>query len=122
MTVNQGIVSGVRESSSDGINFCAFKGIPYCQVPARFKDPEKLEKFSVPVLDCSKHRDVCFQKNTFGSGFIGSEDCLFLNVYSPEMPEECDKKLLPTMVFIHGGAYQWGQGKVTKNRGFIRKV
>jgi carboxylesterase type B len=31
----------------------------------------------------------------------GSEDCLFLNVYSPEVVS----KPLPVMVFFHGGGF-----------------
>lgn len=112
VNVEQGVVSGVKENASEGIQFYSFKGIPYAKPPERFKDAEKLDKFSVPVLDCSKERDVCFQKNTFGAGFIGSEDCLFLNVYSPKLPDDESKKL-PVMVFIHGGAYQWGDGNST---------
>ncbi|MBU8819679.1 carboxylesterase family protein [Mycolicibacterium goodii] len=34
-----------------------------------------------------------------------SEDCLFLNVWSPR-----DASGLSVMVWIHGGAYEWGSG------------
>lgn len=39
------------------------------------------------------------------SEIMGSEDCLFLNVYGPR-----DAKDLPVMVWIHGGAYAAGSG------------
>lgn len=35
----------------------------------------------------------------------GSEDCLFLNVWSPKQASG-----IPVMVWIHGGAYEWGSG------------
>ena len=35
------------------------------------------------------------------------EDCLLLNVYVPETPTD---ELLPVIVWIHGGAYIFGEG------------
>lgn len=35
---------------------------------------------------------------------VGEEDCLYLNVYSPET----DAKQLPVMFWIHGGGYKIG--------------
>ena len=35
------------------------------------------------------------------------EDCLLLNVYVPETPTN---ELLPVIVWIHGGAYIFGEG------------
>ena len=37
-----------------------------------------------------------------------SEDCLFLNVYSPNLTP---RRALPVMVFIHGGAFTIGNIK-----------
>ncbi|CAK5269906.1 unnamed protein product [Mycena citricolor] len=34
-----------------------------------------------------------------------SEDCLFLSVYTPDLRPQ---RLLPTIVWIHGGGYSWG--------------
>lgn len=38
---------------------------------------------------------------------IGSEDCLFLNVFTPKLS---DAKDLPVMIWIHGGAFASGSG------------
>ncbi len=96
--VEQGIVAGALEHLPNGNIMFVFKGIPYAETPERFMPPKKLQKFQVPVLDCTSERNICFQKNTFGEGFIGSEDCLFLNVYTPKMgsPEK-----LPVMIFMY---------------------
>lgn len=44
--------------------------------------------------------------------FLGSEDCLYLDIYAPpdamEKAEAGDK--LPVMVWIHGGSNVWGRG------------
>jgi para-nitrobenzyl esterase len=40
-----------------------------------------------------------------------SEDCLYLNVYAP-WPVAPDTKKLPTMIWIHGGAYRKGSSNV----------
>ena len=46
---------------------------------------------------------LCIQRDPFRRDLEieGSEDCLFLNVYSPEVVREP----LPVMVFFHGGGY-----------------
>jgi carboxylesterase type B len=52
----------------------------------------------------------------FGSqcaqGNSGSEDCLFLNIWTPHLPRsKCSKKALkPVMFWIHGGAFTGGTG------------
>lgn len=40
--------------------------------------------------------------------FIGSENCLHLNVYTPILGQST--KPLPVMIWIHGGAYITGSG------------
>lgn len=57
-----------------------------------------------------KHGPVCPQVDIFHNKFIpGEEDCLFLNVYSPDLTP---KEPLPVMVLIHGGGYKTGSGNV----------
>lgn len=109
--VHQGTVCGVKENLPNGGDSFAFRGIPYAKPPVgllRYKAPEPLDKFQHPVLDCSAERDVCFSRNMFTQEIEGSEDCLFLNVYTPKV--DSDGKPLPVMVFIHGGAFLLGSG------------
>ena len=37
-----------------------------------------------------------------------SEDCLYLNVYTPESAQTTER--LPVIVFIHGESYEWNSG------------
>uniref|UniRef100_A0A182WIA4 Carboxylesterase type B domain-containing protein n=1 Tax=Anopheles minimus TaxID=112268 RepID=A0A182WIA4_9DIPT len=106
-----GTVCGVVEKLADGNDFYAFRGIPYARAPIdenRFQPPQALTKFVSPVLDCSVERDTCVAKNHFNQRWQGSENCLHLNVYTPQLhrPDEP----LPVMVFIHGGAFKYGSG------------
>lgn len=109
-----GTLVGVEEKLPQGKPLYAFRGVPYAEPPIgklRFKPPVPLKKFSVPELDCSKERDINYQKDMFDREIKGSEDCLFLNVYTPVLPEESTTtKLLPVMIWIHGGAFMFGSG------------
>ena len=39
---------------------------------------------------------------------IGSEDCLWLNVYTPNIPKSKSEKLKPVLVWIYGGRFLVG--------------
>lgn len=59
------------------------------------------------VRDCTAEGNVCAQFDPIMyQSFIGDENCLFLNVYTPNL----DGEFLPVMIFIHGGGYQFGSG------------
>ena len=109
--VNQGVVVGVQDKLPNDDDYCYFRGIPYAKPPIgvlRFKDPEPLEKFIEAELDCSEERDICFQRSLIYGGYVGSEDCLFLNVYAPKINDHITKK--PVMIYIHGGAFTIDSG------------
>lgn len=36
-------------------------------------------------IDASKYGSPCVQPTVDGSGIVGQEDCLFLNVYTPQV-------------------------------------
>jgi carboxylesterase type B len=108
ISVEQGDVCGVASSLPNGQPYHYFKGIPYALPPVgklRFEPPVPLTKFASPVLDCSKERSRCLQKYAARDRVMGSEDCLFLNVYAPagQGPYAC-------MVYVHGGGFNTGCG------------
>lgn len=85
--VNQGTVKGVRENLANGKSFIRFSGIPYAKIPEgklRFKAPEKLLKFEKDVIDCTREGSACFHQSIVTRNYIGSENCLNLNVYAPD--------------------------------------
>ncbi|TMW44054.1 hypothetical protein DOY81_010861 [Sarcophaga bullata] len=110
--VKQGVIVGQQKPLPNGNSYQSFQGIPYAVPPIgelRFKSPIPLERFSVPELDCLKERNVSFHRDAFTNEILGSEDCLFLNVYVPKSAKNSSKQL-PVMVWIHGGGYTFGSG------------
>jgi hypothetical protein len=89
------LFSGFRDLKS-----FRFLGIPYANAPARFTY-SKVASSRNTHLDASQFGATCYQG---GSGPY-SEDCLFLNIFSPYLPGSSkDKsKLRPVVVWIHGG-------------------
>nr|CAD7265256.1 unnamed protein product [Timema shepardi] len=109
--LDQGIIQGSVGSTVSGVTFYSFLGIPYAQPPVgelRFKAPREAPSWA-GVRDASTVGSNCVQVE--GSVVYGSEDCLFINVYTPQLPRvkhACS--LLPVMVWIHGGGLVSGSG------------
>nr|QID41587.1 carboxylesterase CXE19 [Ostrinia furnacalis] len=107
--VEQGALAGVVCEHEEG-KYYAFKGIPYAKPPLgplRFKAPEPPEAWS-GIRDASQHGPVCPQYNERLDRIDeGSEDCLYLNVYSKNLTPP---RPLPVMVWIHGGSFYTGSG------------
>lgn len=92
---------------------CSYKGIRYAQAPVgdlRFAPPVPTPAFSGTVK-LGDYGAQCLQKYGIDQMGVdadlltlGSEDCLFLNVWRPAGEK------LPVMLFIHGGAFTIGAG------------
>ncbi|XP_065576041.1 esterase FE4-like isoform X2 [Artemia franciscana] len=84
--------------------FYSFKGLRYAKAPTnetRFLPPVPVDP--LPDGEIFDARQLGPQCNQLG---IGEEDCLLLNVYSRQLPDETNPSPnLPVMVFIHGGAF-----------------
>ena len=105
----QGRVEG---RSHDGI--LNFMGLPFAQPPVgplRFQPPEKPEPWP-GVRPASRNGPVSAQAALPFLRFLNagaarqSEDCLYLNVWTPGT----DAKRRPVLVWIHGGAFLVGSG------------
>ncbi|XP_063236212.1 esterase FE4-like isoform X2 [Bacillus rossius redtenbacheri] len=67
------------------------------------------------VRDALSEGNVCLQKSYSGSGLVGDEDCLFLNVYTPSVPALGQTGAAKAvMVWIHGGAFTTGSGNADR--------
>ena len=95
----------VRGSETDSIR--AFRGIPYAAPPVgnlRWKPPARPAVRNA-VRDATTFANHCPQvAGPFGQGSL-TEDCLYLNVYTPRNGGD----LKPVMVWIHGGALVSGE-------------
>jgi len=58
------------------------------------------------VRDATKAGSPCLQYNILVRRMMGEEDCLVLNVYTPNLIQKRQSnELLPVLVFIHGGGF-----------------
>ena len=93
-----------------------WRSLRYARPPVgdrRFRRPEALgeEETWRGERDFTSELPMCYQLSMVGGFHSGQEDCLFLNVYSPVVEEE--ERLLPVMVFIHGGGFVVGDASST---------
>jgi len=89
-----------------------FLGIPYAAPPIgslRWRPPKAHVRWSAP-LDATRFRNHCPQfASALGVASI-SEDCLFLNVFTPKHERDDERSSpFPVMVWIHGGALTVGE-------------
>ncbi|XP_055919191.1 esterase FE4-like [Eupeodes corollae] len=114
--VKQGTVIGGEDVLPNGNRYYYFRGVPYAVPPLgtlRFKAPVPLEKFSTPELNCISEGPMSIQQDRVtGKLYAGSEDCLYLNVYTPKTDS---KAPLPVMVYLHGGGFITGNGNSDKH-------
>ncbi|KAF2901295.1 hypothetical protein ILUMI_04893, partial [Ignelater luminosus] len=63
------------------------------------------------ILDATKDHPVCPQRNIYTRSEIieGDENCLYLNVYTPQLSTK-ETTLHPVMIFFHGGGWLCGGG------------
>ena len=84
-----------------------FKGIPFAQPPVgdlRWREPQPVKAWT-GARDATAFGAPCAQNSGGRPMQNSSEDCLFLNVWTPEWPARSRK---PVMFWIHGGGNYGG--------------
>jgi len=107
-----GLVVPYPNASGPFKSVSKFLGVPFAAPPVgelRLKAPIQ-PKVWADILQTKKHGDVCWQgklmeifTKMFAPNFTYSEDCLYLDVYSPNVSQS-----LPVLFYIHGGGYEYG--------------
>lgn len=110
VTIANGTLAGTKNAET-GVH--SFKGIPYAAPPVgelRWRGPQS----PIPwkgVRDATQFGNQCMQKRIFDDMLFRSsgtsEDCLFLNVWTPAA--KSDKKL-PVLLYFYGGGFVAGDG------------
>ncbi|KAI7773333.1 crystal protein [Diaporthe eres] len=84
-----------------------FYGVRYAPQPERFT-------YCVPYVGLNSSVSATSFGSECAQGTAGSEDCLFLNIWTPYLPSKDSKSdksaLKPVMFWIHGGALIGGTG------------
>ncbi|XP_037052490.1 carboxylesterase 5A [Bradysia coprophila] len=98
-------VEGFRNPVTGLYSFLALR---YAEPPVgenRFLRP-KYQRLEGDI-NATMYGPPCPQPDPRRRGYIiGNEDCLLLNVFTPQMPDETTG--LPVLVFIHGGGFRFG--------------
>jgi para-nitrobenzyl esterase len=122
--VTGGLIQGAFEPSS--AKGAVFKGIPFAHPPVgelRWREPQPAQAWK-GIRDATHYGAACIQNplglavflqplaKLYGAVYEGqkvamSEDCLYLNVWTPEWPV---KNPAPVMIWIHGGSNVMGSG------------
>lgn len=102
----------------------AYKGIRYATA-GRWEYPKLVTAWE-GIYDATQYGNCSYQPRAFcneaeavekafyynefrkGESYTYSEDCLFLNVFTPDTAKEGDK--LPVLIYIHGGGFTGGCG------------
>lgn len=110
--VEGGRVRGIYEGKS-----VAFKGIPFAEPMFSAKRwtspvPCSINKCWNGTFSASEFGSSCVQRDIFNeehpTAVIGSEDCLFINVWTPR--KRPNANMLPVLVYIHGGFLLYSSG------------
>jgi para-nitrobenzyl esterase len=100
VATDKGPIRGVATSGMQ-----QFLGIPYAEAPVgdlRWRPPQEHARWP-GVLDATAFGAHCPQVASPYGLASTTEDCLFLNVFTPDKTNEGQPHLLPVMFWIHGG-------------------
>jgi para-nitrobenzyl esterase len=105
-----GTLLGAVRGFEDRSDTWLWKAIPFAKPPVgplRWKAPQDPDPWT-GTREVSEFCSPCTQYFTFGDFVVGSEDCLYLNIWRPRSAEQN----LPVYFWIHGGGNSVGAAAV----------
>lgn len=121
-----GSACGIVRTTVRGQESQAYLGIPYAEPPVgdlRWKPPVALAGLGDGTYPATTYQSSCVAPGPGPTGFVGNEDCLYLNVYAPRGTSGASS--LPVLVYIPGGGFVSSQsnleldGTALANQGLI---
>ncbi|KZM21058.1 cholinesterase [Ascochyta rabiei] len=109
VTTGNATILGYRDKHS-----FRFQGIKYATIPNRFSDSVYLPPAGSNISALS-YGPQCIQGSCSSGSASCSEDCLYLNIWSPSLPSQKNSKIKKkaVMVWVHGGGFVSGSGSDT---------
>jgi para-nitrobenzyl esterase len=110
--IHSGKLEGVAETGPSPL--LIFRGIPFAAPPVgdlRWRDPQPVVPWS-GMRDATQFGPRCMQQPLFSDMMFRSpapsEDCLYLNVWTPAKLDGSRQHKLPVLVYIYGGGFMAG--------------
>ncbi|KAL7299138.1 hypothetical protein TKK_0007738 [Trichogramma kaykai] len=122
VNTNFGRVKGLWLSTVRHREIAGFIGLPYAEPPVgdlRFENPRLWTEKWNETKNATEDQSACAQGNVGSSEILGSEDCLYINVFTPVVYEVNDtttsgSERLPVIVYVHGGSFNFGSSNTSK--------
>ncbi|KAH1029021.1 hypothetical protein HUJ05_002327 [Dendroctonus ponderosae] len=108
VTTPKGTVRGRSLLSPANRTFYGFTGIPFAKPPVgelRFQAPVEADPWE-EIIDAIADPDKCFQVNSDSD--TENENCLYVNVFTPQLELADSITKLPVVLGIYGGSFRSG--------------
>ncbi|XP_031828400.1 cholinesterase-like [Nomia melanderi] len=100
----------VKTTAWNSVPYWSFQSIPYGKPPVgnlRFRPPMPAEPWT-GTLKANKEPNACPQLDIFSQQYIGNEDCLYINVFTPVPTARKHAHKKAVMAWIYGGSFAGG--------------
>lgn len=94
----------------------AFRGVPFAAAPVgalRWREPQPVKPWR-GIRQATDFAPRCMQQPLYSDMMFRSpppsEDCLYLNIWTPATRMAASKSRLPVLIYLHGGGFMAGDG------------